>query len=761
MDNRPKIALPAASAVLLAARLLSAQATLPPGFQDSLVVDGLTHPTAVRFSPDGRVFVAEKSGLVKVFPSLYATTPSIFADLTTNVDDYWDRGLFGLALDPGFPGKPYVYVLYAFDAPIGGTAPVWNDGCPTPPGPNTSGCVISGRLSRLTASGNAMTGAEKVLINAWGQQFPSHSVGALQFGADGALYASGGDGASIGTVDYGQFGGNPLGDPPGGVGVVMTPPWAEGGALRSQSLRRNPGEPVVLNGTVIRVDPATGDALPDNPLAGKADANARRIVAYGLRQPFRFAIRPGTNALWIGDVGTDLWEEIDAAPNPTGEVRNFGWPCYEGVPPMPDWVNAQVDICMNDLYRNPSAVTPPTLVYSHAEDVVANDGCSKAGSSITGLAFSPANSYPPDYRGALFFADHTRNCIWTLFPDATGEPDAADRALFVGGASNPVDLEIGPGGDLYYVDFEGGAVRRIQYGAPTASATADVTEGAPPLTVRLDGTGSHGFRSGDTLAFAWDLDGDGTYGDSTSPATTVTFTESGPHEVRLRVTDEHGVSAWSDPIAIAAYDEAPTASIDAPASTRTWSVGDAIAFSGRASDPKQGALPASAMTWTLILHHCPAGCHEHVLQTFTGVASGSFSAPDHEYPSYLELQLSAVNALSIPGIASVTLYPKTVTLEFASVPTGLELDAGGGSETTPFSRVVIAGSQNTVSAPSVERVAGKAWFFESWSDGGTATHVLKSLASPETLTAIYESERVLPVSGARPAPVHGSRRGPP
>ena len=97
--------------------------TLPPGFRDSIVISGLTRPTVVRFSPDGRIFVAEKSGIVKVFSSLTATTPTIFANLTTNVDNYWDRGLLGMALDPGFPTNPYVYVLYAYDAPIGGTAP--------------------------------------------------------------------------------------------------------------------------------------------------------------------------------------------------------------------------------------------------------------------------------------------------------------------------------------------------------------------------------------------------------------------------------------------------------------------------------------------------------------------------------------------------------------------------------------------------------------------------------------------------------------
>ena len=94
----------------------------------------------MRFAPDGRVFVAEKSGLIKVFDNLSDTTPTVFADLRTKVHNFWDRGLLGLALDPNFPTNPYVYVLYTYDAPIGGTAPRWgtagvtSDACPTPPG---------------------------------------------------------------------------------------------------------------------------------------------------------------------------------------------------------------------------------------------------------------------------------------------------------------------------------------------------------------------------------------------------------------------------------------------------------------------------------------------------------------------------------------------------------------------------------------------------------------------------------------------------
>src|SRR4029078_9183389 len=125
---------------------------LPSGFSDPTVITGLTQPTTVQFSADGRIFIAEKSGLIKVYDSLSDTTPTIFADLSTQVYNYWDRGLLGLALDPNFPSTPYVYVHYTRDAVLGGSAPQWgtpgvvSDPCPTPPGPLSDGCVASGRL---------------------------------------------------------------------------------------------------------------------------------------------------------------------------------------------------------------------------------------------------------------------------------------------------------------------------------------------------------------------------------------------------------------------------------------------------------------------------------------------------------------------------------------------------------------------------------------------------------------------------------------
>ena len=167
----------------------AAASTLPTGFRDSVVLSGLSNPTVLQFAADGRIFVGQKNGVIKVFQSLTDTNPVTVADLSSRVHDFWDRGLLGMALPANFPTNPYVYVLYAYDAPIGGAPPTWGDGCPTPPGPTTDGCLVSGRLSRLQISGNVMTGTEQVLINDWCQQFPSHSIGTLLFGRDGYLYA--------------------------------------------------------------------------------------------------------------------------------------------------------------------------------------------------------------------------------------------------------------------------------------------------------------------------------------------------------------------------------------------------------------------------------------------------------------------------------------------------------------------------------------------------------------------------------------------
>ena len=548
---------------------------------------------------------------------------------------------------------------------------------------------MSGRLSRLTANGDVMTGPEQVLINDWCQQFPSHSQGDLRFGPDGMLYGTSGDGSSFTTVDYGQFGGgtgsptqkNPCGDPPAGVGGTMTPrpPRAVRSAARTcgrprpgrtgQTYRqliasmspvahwrlgetsgttaadssgantgtysggftlgvsglltgdtdravqlngtsgqvavpnaaalnptnaisvaawgtstsfsnRNPrivqkgtsdnqyrllveggqvvwsitgvgtvsaaapslntrhfyvgtydranirlyidgaqvasapataaipsttqplaignkptstdardpwpgvldevsihnvalgaaqvsqlwstgsagpgtgaGDPTTLDGSLLRVDPSSGVGGSGNPLAGSTDANERRVIAHGFRNPFRFAFRPGTSELWVGDVGWNDWEEIDRITTPTSSLRNFGWPCYEGTGRQSGYDGADVSICEN-LYAVPSAVSAP---YLHVQPRL-------QGRRRRDLPDGQLGDHRPRVLPGWHLPRRLRRCavLRRLLAElhlgderaTNGLPDPSRIETFVAGAARPVDLEIGPGGDLFYVDIE-------------------------------------------------------------------------------------------------------------------------------------------------------------------------------------------------------------------------------------------------------------------------------------------------------------------
>ena len=157
----------------------SQASTLPSGFDETTVFTGLTNPTVVRFAPDGRIFVAEKSGVIKEFDSVPDTTPTTVADLNSNVYNFWDRGLLGTGARPELPDEPYVYVLYTYDTSLG-----------QPPAPEVghAGHVLrpvpdaarsdDRRLRRqraalpLQASGEP-SGSEQVLVEDWCQQFPA------------------------------------------------------------------------------------------------------------------------------------------------------------------------------------------------------------------------------------------------------------------------------------------------------------------------------------------------------------------------------------------------------------------------------------------------------------------------------------------------------------------------------------------------------------------------------------------------------------
>ena len=169
---------------------------------------------------------------------------------------------------------------------------------------------------------------------------------------------------------------------------------------------------------MLRLNPETGAAHTTNPLVNDPDVKKRSIVADGLRNPFRAAWRPGSNELWVGDVGWIAWEEINRIVNPTAAVRNFGWPCYEGndvgsgVQDGYAAVAPALTLCKN-LYDAPGSVTAPFMSYFHAFELVPGEACTmNMGSAVAGLAFHPLTGpYPQAYRGALFFTDYNRRCI--------------------------------------------------------------------------------------------------------------------------------------------------------------------------------------------------------------------------------------------------------------------------------------------------------------------------------------------------------------
>jgi putative heme-binding domain-containing protein len=240
---------------------------LPPGFERSRVAAGFTGATAMEVAPDGRVFVCEQTGALRVVKG-DALLIEPFAKFA--VDSTWERGLLGVALDPGFARNGYVYVCYV---------------APTP--------FPHHRISRLIALGDtAVSGSEVVLFEGddqtrLGGPVPAgHQGGAIHFGGDGKLYVALGE----------QTAGKPAQDL---------------GSLLGKILRLNPD----------------GGIPEDNPFYRTARGKYRAIWARGLRNPFTFAVQPGRGRLLINDVGQDRWEEI----NEGVAGANYGWPMSEGL----------------------------------------------------------------------------------------------------------------------------------------------------------------------------------------------------------------------------------------------------------------------------------------------------------------------------------------------------------------------------------------------------------------------------------------------
>jgi glucose/arabinose dehydrogenase len=556
----PRRAIRAASLAALLAFLVAlcaapgaGAATLPSGFSEQTVFSGLHAPVNFKFAPDGRVFVAEKSGKILVYQSVDDPTPEVFANLAKPVYDFEDHGLLGLALDPKFDeGRPYVYALYTFNHKLAnpetqahevtnpreeplaypaynGPGQYENDKCPegeevlakTKP-VEKLGCEVSGLLVRLTAEGDhavpsAADPTEEVLLEGWCQQSTTHSVGDLGFGPEGALFVTGGEGAMFSEPDYGQFG-NVCEDPPENTNPNPVRVESEGGSLRSQSvLRDHTGtrQATLLSGTMLRINPNTGAPWPGNPFteAGLTEPNAKRIFAFGFRNPWRFAFNGRTGHIFLSNVGNGHYEEMDRISLAETTALNSGWPCYEGgagqvsarnleyVGTDPNYWN---DPCkpLFEAEDNGEPVTAaPFFAYEHSGAIAPGDPCVRPYTDIAGLAFYEGSTAPA-YKNSLFFADAIRGCIYRMSAGPDGEPDPATVEPFLSGTapfSFPgVDIEQGPEGNLYYSEFgseylmnklgsTSGAIKRIVF--PNEIPPPEPPAPSPPTPQPSSGSG--------------------------------------------------------------------------------------------------------------------------------------------------------------------------------------------------------------------------------------------------------------------------------
>lgn len=710
-----------------------AATVLPPGFVSEAVVTNLTGPTTVAFAPDGRLFIGQKDGRVRVFQN-GVLLPTDFINISAQVNNNWDRGLLGIAIHPDFPNTPYIYLLYTYDPP-GVTA----DG---------GGARVS-RLLRVTANpantNVALAGSEVVLLgtnstfanignpannnlpfescksgatyiqDCIAADSPSHTIGTVTFGTDGSLFVSSGDGAHFSYVDV--------------------------RALRALSVDS-------LNGKILRINPITGEGYPDNPFYdGDPNSNRSKVYSLGLRNPFRTTINDITGEPFAGDVGWGSWEEIN-----TGRGKNFGWPCYEG---------SDTGSTQQGGYRNSSstsatcaalyaqglgAVQAPVHAYNH----------SQGASAIQAGGFYRGSSYPAQYKDALFFSDYNADWIRYLTFDANGVATKFDFGTDVAPVGGIVQLLIGPDTNLYYVAYNGPSpntseVRRIRYVSggntpPTANASADPDAGTVPLVVNFSSAGSFD-PDAQPLTYAWNF-GDSNTG--TGPSPSYTYTTSGVFTVTLTVTDSLGATG-TDTVEITVGNSQPVATIITPVDGFAYSTDDTINYSGTGVDPEDGNLSGASLQWDILLHH-----NQHIHFDFIpGLigTSGNFPVPDHGDNTWIELCLTVTDSGGLNDQDCVNLQPNVVTLSFDTIPSGLELEYDGVTYTTPFNITTNVNSVRDLIAPLTQEGCHN---FTSWSDGGAATHQITTTSTPQTFIATYTPCPVTVTVNSGQSKIYGS-----
>ena len=665
---------------------LSATSVVPADFSDDLVAS-IASPTALAFTPDGRMLITTQPGQLRVYQDgALLSTPALNL-AGSNFCSTSERGLLGVAVDPNFAANGYIYLYYS---------------------PRVGG-VCKNRLSRFTMTGNT-AGSELMLIHQIPAEFGTHNAGDVHVGKDGNLYVSVGDG-----------GGDYAGDSGSG---------AANDAARDMH---------ALVGKILRIT-RDGEIPADNPFQGTgtvrchltgvttAPNKCREIYATGLRNPFRIAFDPNAAGVkfHINDVGQNTWEEIDlGAP-----AADYGWNVREG-----PCVTGSTSNCG----APPAGMTNPIFSYQQGSP----SGCR----AITGGAFVPDGIWPASYTGSYLFADYVCGRIFKL--DQQGASYVRTDFATGLGSNSAVHLAFGPYQStqaLYYTTYEaGGSVRRITYTGsanrvPTADLAASPTSGPAPLTVDFDGSGSSDPDAADTLTYLWDF-GDGQTATGSSPTTSHTYPTPGTFTASLRVRDNHGATSAADAVQIQPGNTAPVPVIETPAAGARFQVGQVANLVGSATDAQEGSLAASRLSWRVLRHHGTSHTHPWLPDT-TGNDVPMPAAPGPEdlattTTSFLEVRLTATDSQGLATTVTREFRPTLVDLTFQTEPAGLDLDLNGQTVTGPFTFSSWRAWAFPVSARRQQDDAGATWVFDHWSDGGAATHTVTTGAAPATYTATF------------------------
>jgi glucose/arabinose dehydrogenase len=652
-----------------------AQAAVPAGFVDEKVFD-LRSPAAIAFLPDGRLLGASQAGVLRLWNG---QSLSLALDLSGRICANGERGLLGIAVRPGYgASNKHIYLYY--------TA-------------NRSGVCVN-RVSRFVLDGGVASGEVVLIDNIPSTSNANHAAGDLHFGKDGYLYVSIGDSGM--DLDTGAIG-------PG---------------------NNNARDPNTLLGKILRVT-ADGGIPPTNPYLGTDSRRCNQgsvarglrcqeVFAFGLRNPFRFAFDPNAadTRFFINDTGQFTWEEVNLGQ----KGADYGWNVREG-------------FCANGSTTNcgppPAGMTNPVFAYGHGT-------CN----AITAGAFVPNGVWPPAYDGAYLFGDYTCGRIWSLKPSG-GSYVRTDFATVLGGG--PVAMAFGPAGAsqaLYYTAYSGdpGQVRRIRYTGsvnrpPVAEATASPTFGKLPLAVSFDAARSSD-PDGNPLTYAWDF-GDGS-ASTTGRTVSHTYTRAGPFTATLTVGDGRGGSdSWQ--VRIDAGNTPPQPTITAPTAATLFRVGQTVTLTGSATDAEEGPLPASALSWEVLLHH---DTHVHPFLPPTAGNNIVITTPAPEdflaaTNSYLELRLTATDAAGLKRTISQNFLPRTVDITLSTEPTGLRLEVNGVGVTGPTTFVSWEGATLDINAPDQLGGTGQQLAFAAWSDGGDRAHRTIAPAAAATLTATF------------------------